>query len=150
MLPLARATTTPPPGAGLDNVTVPVEELPPATVAGLRDKEDTALRGTTVRFPVELALYVPEIVTVVAVVTALVVTLNVAVDAFAGTVTVAGTCPTAVLLLDKSTTAPPIGAGALRDTVPTALPPPSTVMGLRDKLTSDAGFTVSVAVSTPL
>jgi hypothetical protein len=76
--------------------------------------------------------------------------LNVAVDAFEANVTVEGTCAMAVLLLDKTTMAPPVGAGALRDTVPIALPPPSTAAGLRDTEISDAGFTVSVAVSVPL
>ena len=43
----------------------------------------------------------------VSVATGLVVTLNVAVVALAATVTLAGTCAAAVLLLDRVTNAPP-------------------------------------------
>jgi hypothetical protein len=49
---------------------------------------------------------VAEIVTIVADVTAFVVTTNPTVVAPAGTVTLAGTAATAVLLLDRLTTAP--------------------------------------------
>ena len=43
---LDRATDTPPVGATADSVTVPVEEAPLATLAGLTEKEDrTVLAG---------------------------------------------------------------------------------------------------------
>ena len=48
----------------------------------------------------------------------------------AGTVTVAGTAATDVLLLDKLTTAPPVGAAAASVTVPVDEVPPFTVSGL--------------------
>ena len=38
---LDSVTTAPPAGAALPRVTVPVEELPPVTVEGLRDSEDS-------------------------------------------------------------------------------------------------------------
>ena len=63
--------------------------------------------------------------------TGLVVTLKVAVVAFAATVTLAGTWAAAVLLLDRVTTAPPAGAGPLNVIVPVEALPPMTDTGLR-------------------
>jgi hypothetical protein len=63
--------------------------------------------------------------------TGLVVTLKVAVVAFATTVTLAGTWAAATLLLDRVTTAPPAGAGPLRVIVPIEALPPMTDGGLR-------------------
>src|SRR5207248_1746853 len=62
--------------------------------------------------------------------TGLVVTVKVAVVAFAATVTLAGTCAAAVLLLDRVTIAPSAGAGPVRATVPVELAPPMTEAGL--------------------
>ena len=63
--------------------------------------------------------------------TGLLLTMKVAVVAFAATVTLAGTCVAAVLLLDKVTTAPPAGAGPFKLTVPVEEFPPTTEVGLR-------------------
>ena len=63
--------------------------------------------------------------------TGLVVTVKVAVVALAATVTLAGTCAAAVLLLKRFTTAPAAGAGPLIVTVPVAEVPPTTDDGLR-------------------
>ena len=85
-------------------------------------------------------------------VTALEVTVNVAVVAPAATVTVLGTLADGSLLL-RVTTAPPEGADALRVTVPVELAwPPTTVVGLRvTEVTISGGVTVRVAVwVTPL
>ena len=84
-------------------------------------------------------------------VTALVVTVNVALVAPAGTVTLAGTVA-AVLSLDSVTCAPPAGAGPSSVTVPVELLPPVTVVGLSaSEERPAAGFTVRVAVRvTPL
>ena len=68
-------------------------------------------------------------VTGVDVVTALVVTVNVALLAPAATVTLAGTVAVAVLLV-RATAAPPVGAGPLSVTVPVEEDPPFTVVGL--------------------
>ena len=62
--------------------------------------------------------------------TAVVVAVNVAVVALAGTVTVGGTCAAAVLLLERVTTAPPVGAALLKVTVPVEEVPPTTDEGL--------------------
>ena len=69
--------------------------------------------------------------TVVAVATGLVVTVNVAVVAPAGIETVAGTV--AALSLSKLTTAPPVGAGPESVRVPVAEEPPVSVDGVSDK-----------------
>ena len=58
--------------------------------------------------------------------------MNVAVVAVAATVTLAGTCAAAVLLLDRAMIAPPVGAGPLKVTVPVEDVPPRTVAGFRD------------------
>ena len=87
-----------------------------------------------------------EIVTVVEAVTRLVETVNVALVAPTATVTLSGAVATAGLLLESVMTAPPVGAGLLRVTVPVAEDPPRTVVGLT--LTderSGSGVTVSTA-----
>jgi hypothetical protein len=63
-------------------------------------------------------------------VTARVVTVNVALEAPAGMVTLTGTVATAVLLLERETRAPPVGAGALSVTPPVEGVPPLTLVGL--------------------
>jgi hypothetical protein len=62
--------------------------------------------------------------------TGLLVTVKVAVVALAATVTLAGTCAAAALLLDRVTTAPPAGAGPFRVTVPVEVLPPIVEVGL--------------------
>jgi hypothetical protein len=68
-------------------------------------------------------------VTAIFVLTARVVTANVALVAPAGIVTLGGTLASA-LLVDNDTTAPPFGAGAVSVTVPVVLFPPRIVEGL--------------------
>jgi hypothetical protein len=64
--------------------------------------------------------------------------LNVLLVAPAAIVTLAGT-PTATLSLVRVTTAPPLGAGLLRFTVPVAELPPITWVGLTVKDDSTVG-----------
>ena len=78
--------------------------------------------------------------------TGLVVTVKVAVVAFAATVTLAGTCAAAVLLLDRVTTAPPAGAGPVSFTVPVEDVPPITEAGLKETELTAAAVTVKLAV----
>ena len=91
------------------------------------------------------------IVAVVDEVTAVVVTLNVAVVLPAATVTLAGTVADE-LLLDSATEIPPVGAAALTVTVPVEELPPVTDVGLSDTEDSAAapGVIVSVAVLVTL
>jgi hypothetical protein len=70
-------------------------------------------------------------VTVVDTVTALVLTVNVALVAPAGTGTVEGTLA-APLLLESATCAPPAGAGPLNVTVPVEEFPPVTLLGFSE------------------
>jgi len=80
---------------------------------------------------------VPAIVTTVDALTAVVVTLNVALFAPAATVTVAGTLTIIVLLLESVTLAPPAGAAAVSVAVPCAAFPPTTLVGLSVMLDND-------------
>jgi hypothetical protein len=128
---LVRATVAPPGGALPVMITVPVEELPPATLAGLTERVERAA-GLTVR----LAVFdTPEkaavIVTGLADATPSVVTVKGADAAPAGTVTLAGTVADDVLELDSVTAAPPAGAAPVRVAVPVEGLPPTTVTGLR-------------------
>jgi hypothetical protein len=75
-----------------------------------------------------------------------VVIVKVAVAAPGATVTLAGTCAAAVLLLVRVTTAPPDGAGPVKVTVPVDDVPPITEVGLRVTEVSVAAVTVRVAV----
>src|SRR5467141_2360713 len=89
-------------------------------------------------------------VTGVDVVTALVLTVNVALLAPAATVTLAGTVATAALPLMRDTTAPPLRAGPLSVTVPVGdCTPPVTLVGFsvsEERVGRACGSTVSEAV----
>jgi uncharacterized membrane protein len=102
------------------------------TLAGLTDTDEsvTVAAGVIVKVADCVVPYVPEIVEVVVVETALVVTLKVALDNPAAIVTLAGTCAAVVLLLERVTTAPPVGAAPLSVTVPVDPLPPTTLAGL--------------------
>jgi hypothetical protein len=152
-----RLTTAPPVGAALLSVTVPVEEVPPATDVGLTlTPESVAPAGAvvTVRIAVRLTrLYRAVIVAVLLEVTAYVVTVKVAVVAPAATVTEDGGLATLVRLLDRVTTIPPAGAGPVKVTVPIEGVPPATEVGSRLTEARAAGagtVTVSVAVRLTL
>jgi hypothetical protein len=91
-------------------------------------------------------LYEAEIVTVVEPITTDVLTVNVELVALAGTVTLAGTLATEGLLLEKETTAQPLGAGPLNVTVPVEDPsgPPTTIDGFSFSEVSVGGDTLRV------
>jgi len=82
-------------------------------------------------------------------VTVVVVTLKVALVAFAATVTLPGTCA-AALLLDNATTAPPAGAGPVRVTVPVEDEPPVTDVGFKLRENGVGALTVNPADCVPL
>lgn len=139
-------TTVPAEGAGPFRVTVPVEEVPPVTVDGLRVTDVRAGRLTVKLAFLVVPLSAAEIVTEVLVATGVVVIVKVAVVAPAGTVTLAGTVATAVLLLVSVTTAPLAGAAPFKVTVPVEEFPPVTLVGLRESNDGVAARTVNVAV----
>ena len=70
---------------------------------------------------------------------------NVTVFCPAGTVTLAGIVA-AVLVSDRDTTAPPVGAVPFSVTVPVEEMPPTTVAGLKVTDNSAAGVTVRFAL----
>ena len=79
-------------------------------------------------------------VTCVVLVTEAVVTENVALVCPAGTVTLAAdTWATAVLLLERATVAPPVGAAPVRVTVPLEDVPPVTLVGFSETELSVTG-----------
>ena len=124
-----RLTTTPPTGALLSSVTIPVAELPPATPEGeivtLNTRGATTVRTAAAAVPFAVAVIVAEVFAD----TGTVVTVNVAVVAPSGTVTVAGT-PAAALLLERLTNKPPVGATLSRVIMPVAVAPPVTPAGV--------------------
>jgi hypothetical protein len=146
MLLLERATTAPSLGAGPLNVTVPVAELPPVTLEGFSFSE-ASTGGTTVS---EADCVTPpktaEIVTDVAVATAPVCSVKAALVAPAETVTLDGTVATPVLLLERATTAPPLGAGPFNVTVALEEFPPVRLEGLSVNEVGAGGVTVREAV----
>ena len=134
VLLLVSATAAPPAGAAPLKVTVPVEEIPPVTLDGLKLRPE-GIGALTVRFAdFVVPLSSPEMLTVALAVTGVVVTVNVALVAPAATVTFAGTVAAAVLLLVSVTTAPPAGAALFNVTVPVEEVPPVTLVGLRETL----------------
>ena len=138
-------TAAPAAGAAPDSVMTPWEPVPPATLSGLVTRRCTvgpgggAPAGVTVSVPVfDPPLNEAVIVTVVLTDTADVVMVNVPVNWPVGTVTLAGTCATAGLLLESATTVVS-GAAALTMMVPLVASPPATVAGLMSTLVTVVG-----------
>jgi hypothetical protein len=139
VLLLDNETDAPPAGAGPFNVTVPVEPIPPFTVAGLRESDNREGRFTEMFEERVTAPYDADMVADVEEETGKVVTAKVALVEPAGTVTDGGTAAADVLLLVNDTTIPPTGAGAESVTVPVEPFPPMTEEGDREREESVAG-----------
>src|SRR5579871_5785007 len=127
---LESAMLTPPLGAGRLRVITPVAVTPPLTELGATVNE--ASRGSRVRVADRWTLpSVAVIVAVVRVVTALVLTVKVALVLPAGIVTLELEPTVAAwLLLARVTLIPPVGAGLSRVTVPVLDAPSATIVGL--------------------
>jgi hypothetical protein len=85
-------------------------------------------------------------VTEVEAATPLVLIVNVALVLPAGIVTLDDSCAAVVLLLCNVTVAPPVGAAPFNVTVPVALLPPTTELGLRLIDDRVAALTIRVVV----
>jgi len=145
----ASVTTIPPVGAAPFSVTVPVDVVPPFTLAGLNDTlERTGWVTVNVAVLVTVASS-PEIVTETEVATGTVVIANVAFVAPARTVTLVGTVA-AALLSESVTTVPPTGAAPLSFTVPVDETPPRTLVGVTDTEESAGGLIVRFVVLDPV
>jgi hypothetical protein len=130
-LSVTSETTAPPAGAAPLRVTVPSEEAPPATLAGLSVNEEREA-GATLIVACCVAPFQEARMTAEAwAATGFVLTVKEALVAPAGTVTLAGTVATAVSLLASVTTEPPAGAGPPKLTVACEGVPPITPGGLR-------------------
>jgi hypothetical protein len=127
---LVSDTRAPAGGAAPLRVNEPVEGDPPATVLGFKVSEVNEATET-VSAVVRVVPCTPVRVTEVETATPLVVIVNVVLVLPAGIVTLDGICAAAVLLLCNVTLAPPIGAAPFNVTVPVALLPPRTELGLR-------------------
>jgi hypothetical protein len=144
-----KATTSPPVGAALEIVTVPVELVPPVTEVGFSDRLET-VGAVMVRVAVlETELAVPVIVAVVVVATAVVVIVKFPEVAPAAMVTELGTVALVELLL-RLTAKPPVGAAEPMVAVPVLEVPPATLVGETVMPVSTGGVMVSVAVAEVL
>jgi hypothetical protein len=141
-----RLTVIPICGAAPLMVTKPVEDWPPYTEAGERDRPVNPA-GFTVNTAERVPLpRVAPIVTLNGAATVTVPILNVAEVPPAGIDTVAGTVATEELE-ERAMTIPPEGAGALSVAVPVETAPPITTDGVRMRLTMVGGLTVNTAVA---
>ena len=139
-------TTAPPAGAAPDRLTVPITESPPTTLVFASVIAASATRALTVSAGDWLLL--PFIDAVMAAVPgANAVMVNVALDAPAATVSVAGTEATATLLLTSERLEPPAGAAAESVTVPCPVPPATTLVALSE--TADTAVVTVGAVDEP-
>ena len=131
------------------SVTVPVELSPPRTDVGFK-LSALKVTGAVLMVNVAVLVTIPAVAVIVADVAALteaVVTVNVAVDAPAATVTLAGTTADA-LSLTNATTIPPVGAGEPSVIVPVAFAPPFTAVGFTETaVRTPAGTDIDLATS---
>jgi len=134
VLLLLRETAVPTKGAGPVRVTFPVE-LPPPTIEVGEKEIDATVGGLMVSVAVKEPFRVAFRVTLVGATTPTVLAVNVAVACPAATVILEGT-RTRSFELASETDNPPAGALLPSVTVPIALWPPITTVGLRVKVTT--------------
>ena len=136
---LARAITAPPAGAGWDRLTVQLVDVFGPMLVGLQVREKTCMDGVRLRVVfAELPLYVAVTVAVELLLTAAVVTVNVAEVAEDPMVTDPGIV-SVVPVLDRTMLAPPAGAPCVRVTVQILEEFEARLLRLQDREDSDAG-----------
>jgi hypothetical protein len=147
---LESVNKAPPAGAGPLSVTVPCDEVPPATLVGL-SVMDTNLGAFTVRSDSFVnPLNVADMPIVLVVITGEVVTANVALLTPAGIVTPGGTFAIDVLLLASVTTVPSAGAGRVSVTVACEELPPINDVGAKANVKSAGGSFGAPEVNTAM
>jgi hypothetical protein len=148
---LLKFTTTPLDGAGTFRCTLfDVDVTLPTSVAGDRVSADSADKATGLTVKIDVLVTPPQAadtVTLVATATLVVVIVNIADVAPAGTVTLAGTTALA-FELRRVTTAPLDGAGAFKETVAIEATPEATEAGLSESELNTAGLIVNAADAT--
>src|SRR3954451_19586813 len=128
-------TTAPPAGAAALSLTVPVDEVPPTTAVGLTVTLDNVADAARVipNAANSVVLLRLAVSCTVVLSTGNVVTVNVAVVAPAGMLTLGGTLAEPGRLLPRLTSMPPAGAALSIVTLPMADVPPGTLVGLTEK-----------------
>jgi hypothetical protein len=121
-------TTAPSPGAAAFSVTVPVDELPAATLVGLTESVDSAVGPTVMTEKRVVSTCVAESPTLV-VEEGNVEIVKLPLVAPAGIVMLDGTPATDGASLARVTTSPSVGAGSGSVTVPVDGVPPATLFG---------------------
>lgn len=145
LLLLERLTFTPPVGAAVPIVTVPLEVFPPTTDAGLRVKPVMTGGLTVSDADSETPFKLPVIVTDVCAETVRVLIANAACVLPAGIVIETGTVA-ALKLLESFTIIPPVGAAPERVAVPVEDVSPTTVDGFTVTEARLAGLIERLAV----
>jgi hypothetical protein len=145
---LESETTAPPDGAGPPSTIVPVEPVPPGTLAGFTVMLARLCAGLRVRLAVLLTPPAAAVrVTGVTADTDDVATENVLLVWPASTVMLPGTVAL-TLELERLTTKPPLGAAAVRMTLPVVFAPPVTAVGVtvRELSAAPAGHALSAVL----
>lgn len=142
---LASVITTPPVGAGPVRVTVPVDGVPPETVVGFNARLERAGGITVIVACLIILAKLAVMITAVRRATGVVEIVKVAAVLPDATVTLTGTDAAEGMALDRVTVRPPEGAFPVSVTVPVAVLPPVTELGLRVRDERAGGFTVTVA-----
>lgn len=142
---LLSVTVILPGAAGASSVTVPVELWPPIRVVGLSVSDIRATGRTVSEAFTDVPFSVAVMLPVVDAVTGCVPIVKLAELLPARTVTVAGTDAALFALLSATTES--IGAVVLSVTVPVEAPPPSTVVGAREREIGRTGCMVSALLT---
>ena len=136
---LARVTTAPPAGAGWERLTVQVLDAFGPMLVGLQVTEETSTNGARLMVVLaEAPLYAAVIVAIELLAMAAVVTVNVPEVAKDAMVSEPGIV-NAALLFARMMMAPPVGAACVRVTVQVPEEFAARLLGLHDRVDSDAG-----------